>query len=542
MSDAFGLAPLSTSRTNLRHFHFSPILRRLKPYDEEHEEGLNFRDNDLSRQELLAIFPFPNLNPELVNRLLKVLHARRVDGTIDIRLDEELLEFVIVFPEAQDVALEWLRAQYPVDEDEAILARFKREEAPRQQEHPSALMERGQRLGLFKTQDASQKEDPDYYGPQSGQYYAQVSENQDDVFGRSELDRIRAENEAKAEEEDRKMQERVDQSMIEAKAKAAEAQAKAGEQPTALAERQDQSVELADGRVVRPPNEFEKWVIRAQERASSGITLDSPEVVNMSSTQRILPSLLFVLASCVGLYYFAQYWQPPRRTERMFPNVSMSVATCGGILAANAAIFVLWRFPPAWRLFNKWMLVSPVYPHFASMLGNIFSHITFRHFSINMLSLFIFGPSLHEDIGRANFLAIYLASGLLGSLFSLSSFVARGILYTTSNGASGCTWGITTAYLWLHKDDKFSFIFVPEQYQQSTLAEGWMLLLALVVFDTVQGIRKVGIDVVAHWTGMAVGLVTSTLWKAEHGDELNRGNKPSLLANTIDEIKSRLQK
>lgn len=525
----------SFATTQLSSFSTSCILQRLKPYDEIHEEGLNFRNEPLNERELFTILGSERPGPGLANRLLKVLHARRVDGTLDIPLDDELVDVLVEYPDAERAALDWLRAKYPVDEDQAILDRFKREEHPREQEPPSALMARGQRLGLFKTQDQSTGEDPEYYGPQSGQYYARLSEREEDVFGRSELDRIRARNEAEAEEEERKMQERIEKSMKEAEVKAIQ-------KSQALAARPEQGLEMSEnGKEVRPPNEFEKWVLRAREKAQSKLTLDSPEVANMTSAQRIVPSLLFVLACCGGLYLFTEYWEPPRRSERMMPNTSLAMATCIGILGINAAVFLAWKFPPALKLLNSYFIVVPAYPRALSMLCNVFSQHATTHLLANMFGLFVFGPSLHEDIGRANFIAIYLASGLLGSIVSLSSCVFRGILVSSSLGASGSVWGITAAYMWLRRDDKFGFIFIPKQYQHQFEAKGWMFLVGFVIVDTVAGLRKKTIDLAAHLTGMCVGVISSALWEA-NGGRPNSQSRPSWSRALIDDITGGAQK
>lgn len=538
----WSLKQLSPSQRSC--FSTSSIFQRLKPYPEEGESGLTFRKEHLSIDELAIVFPdisistgpsaevidarrgedtLTELDLEDYNRLLRVLHARRVDGTIDLPITDPALLYILeTFPDSQEAALAWLRHTYPVDEDEAILARFRREEAPREQENPSALTERGQRMGLLRMQDASAE---DYYGPQSGAYYAELSEKgNDDVFGRSQLERIRKENEAKFAEEERIFEERVDESLrvAEAKAEAARAEKlkKTENKNTALEKQTGKDLELADTeREIRPPNSFEKWVIKAQDRAVSRLTLESPEIVNMTLFQRLFPSFAFVLVGCIAVYLYAQTWEAPRRSDRWLPDMSLALATCTGLLAANFAIFLLWRFPPARGWLNRYFIVSPAWPYATSCLGNTFSHWSFRHLSMNMLSLFIFGPALHEEIGRGNFIGIYLAAGMVGSFFSLSSFALRGILYTTSQGASGSIWGIMGAYLWLHKDDNFSFIFIPKEYQNSVLASGWMILVPLVILDLVSGIRAKTIDVVAHQAGLAVGIVTSQLWKNEHGHE-----------------------
>lgn len=59
---------------------------------------------------------------------------------------------------------------------------------------------------------------------------------------------------------------------------------------------------------------------------------------------------------------------------------------------------------------------------------------------------------VHDDIGRGNFLAIYLSSGVLGSFLSLSSFVLRNQFYTSSLGASGAIAGILAAWCTINSE------------------------------------------------------------------------------------------
>lgn len=424
-----------------RTFSTSPCAARLKPYDEFNEQGLTFRKEPLNADELLTIYGPTDLDADIANRILRVLHARRVDGTLDIPFDHAVTAAFEQNESITDAALEWLRASYPIDEEDAILRRFMREEAPREQEHPSALVERGQRYGLYKTQDETQASDPkfqarkgqrevskaetkqetgEYYGPQSGSYYAQLSEDQSDPSGQSRLAKIRARNLAREEQEEREYEERVEKSM-------AEAEAKATERSRALEARKEQGLEVSDGAAeVRPPNEFEKWIIKSRTRAASNLTLDSPGVKNLTTAGRLLPALLFVASGLTLLYWYTQYWQPPRRSDRWLPNQSLAYATCIGIAGMNLLVFLLWRFPPMLRIMNRYFIVTPGYPYTFSLFGNIFSHISFNHLFWNMLSLAIFGPTLHEEIGRANFLAIYIGAGLFGSLLSFSSYVLRG--------------------------------------------------------------------------------------------------------------------
>lgn len=116
------------------------------------------------------------ISPKLGNRVLALLHSRRLSGTLDINLPAEVTRTV---PQSQiDKALEWLRANYPVDEDACIMQRIEREELEDEEKYN--------------------------YHPQSGSYGAQLGE-QNDAYGRSVFQKMREKNEKQYfEEEERK--------------------------------------------------------------------------------------------------------------------------------------------------------------------------------------------------------------------------------------------------------------------------------------------------------------------------------------------------
>jgi len=425
---AFGLRPFSTSK--LSSFRQSVIAQKLQAYvpekNADQEQGLALPNGDFAGDGLRTVFGDAIPPPRFANRLLRVLHGRRVDGTLDLPLPADMKQQLRRYPQAFDDGLQWLRQAHPMDEDAAILARIEREEAAQEQENPSELIQ--------------QAEDIKLYAPQSGRYKAELSEQEGDVFGRSELDKIRERNIAEAEREEEELQAQINRIQGEVK----EAQTKA------LAARPESGIEAVQE--VRPPNEFEKWKLRARNRAQSKLTLESAEVVNQTLSGRLLPSFLFVALVCVVSYFYAQFWVPPKRSDRIFPDVSLSFATVGALVAVNVGILALWYFPPMWKLFNRYLVVTPGKPTPLSMLGNIFSHQSPKHLLFNMAGLLVFGLSLHEDVGRGTFLAIYLASGACGSFFSLSSFAIRRLLYTSSLGASGSIWGVVAAYCWIHAE------------------------------------------------------------------------------------------
>lgn len=466
------------------------ILRPRKddPQDEQEEKGLAFMDRELSLHELSHIFGRRRPPAAKANQLLRILHGRRNDGTLDLPLSPNMRVLLQQYPSAFDQSLSWLRENYEVDEDTAILERLDREAAA-EEYSPSELKQRGQDLGL--------------YHPQSGKYQAELSDSgrEGDVWGKSALESIRAENEAKAAEEEEELQKQIDEIMA----------TKQLEQETknkSLTERPDQSLQTAEE--IRAPNEFEKWILRAKNKAGSKIEMDDVEAV--SFTQRVLPSAVFVALIGIGCYLYAQYWTPPRRADRLAPNISLTYATVLTIAGLNLLIFTAWRFPPAWSLLTKYFVMTPGYPRALSMVGSTFSHQTWWHLFNNMLGLFILGTSLHEDVGRGTFLAIWLASGVCGSLASLSFHAARRSFVTSSLGASGSVCGTVAALCWLHADKRFSLIFLPDEWKDTFSIRGWMVVVALMLWEGYSLFRPLKkIDHAGHLGGMFVGLLSAQM-------------------------------
>ncbi|KAJ9613150.1 hypothetical protein H2200_003091 [Cladophialophora chaetospira] len=514
------------SQLGLEPFRQSAIKQKLKPYGSvnQPERGLSFQDTELSDEQIVSIFGQDAPSVEFGNRILRVLHGRRTDGTLDLPLPEDIEADLQENPSVVEDGLSFLRHAYPLDEDEAILRRIAREEDPREKEHPSVLMQRGQDLGLYKAVPASQEP---YYGPQSGFYQSELSEKEGDPYGKSELDRIRAENDAKREKEEAELQVQIDAEM-------AKAQQLHDDRSRAIAQRPEQGLETA--KELRPPNSFERWVLKARNRAQTKLTLESPEIANMSAFRRLFPSLLLAASLSVGCYFYAQTWTRPKQSDRLFPDVSLSSATIGALVAINVAIWVLWKVPSYWAVLNKYFLFVPAYPYAFSNLGNLFSHQSFYHLSMNMLALGIFGLPLHEEIGRGNFLAIYLASGLIGGFASFARHVVQRNMLTTVLGASGCVYGVISAYLALHMDDRFTLFFMPDKYMDSLSISGSTILFlfgASQAFGIVAPLGKY--DYVDHFVGMIVGFF-SVRWWQDNGRKTEKPDKKLRLGSWWDPL------
>jgi rhomboid-like protein len=475
------------------------------------EQGLSFQSGNLSSREISAIFGQHAPPTAVTNQLLRVLHGRRIDGTLDLPLPKGFDAVLRKYPNVFEDGLQWLREKHPIDEDDAIIRRIEREEAKQEKQNPSDLMRRGEELGLYK--------------PQSGNYQAPLSEREGDVFGVSQIEKRQAENIKKAEREEEELQQEINNIQEEM-------QEKLGQ----LAIRPENSLETSDG--IRPPNSYEKWRLRKRLDASSKLTLE--DLPQQGPWRRLLPSFFFVAVVTGLCYLYAVTWIPPKRSERMFPNVGLAAATVGGIIATNLFIFMLWKFPPAWRLLNKYMITIPGMPVPLSFLGNIFSHQTPKHIGVNMLWLLVLGPSLHEDIGRGNFLTLWVAGGVVGSFVSASSYVFRGILSTSHLGASGAVSAMLAGYFILHAEDRRHFFLMPEEWQETFSFTGMQFLICLLLWEAAQFIRvrRFGrpetTDFAAHFGGYVVGVLSG--WWLRQDKERDQERRSKKNRTWIDDL------
>lgn len=90
--------------------------------------------------------------------------------------------------------------------------------------------------------------------------------------------------------------------------------------------------------------------------------------------------------------------------------------------------------------------MSAGHPIALSMLGSIFSHQLGYHLFLNGFILFLAGPTVCEEIGRGNFIALFIISGLGANLLSLWYNVLTKNFLMASLGMSGAGMGLIAAY------------------------------------------------------------------------------------------------
>ncbi len=124
------------------------------------------------------------------------------------------------------------------------------------------------------------------------------------------------------------------------------------------------------------------------------------------------------------------------------------------------------------------------------LLSAMFLHVNLIHLFFNSYALFIYGPIVEKIFGRMRFIAIYIVSGFIGTLFSylFNPYPAA--------GASGAIFGLMGSILYLrqHRKDFFQRMFGPG-------------LIMIIIINLMYGVTQPGIDNWGHMGGLAGGFV-----------------------------------
>jgi rhomboid-like protein len=465
------LSPLSAFKTlnPIRTYATSRIITEYEdlPKDYTDEHGLKFRNKPLSQAEVLEVFG-PGIDAATANRVLRVLHGRRVAGTLD---EPSTMSLGSAFEqELKEKALAWLRSRIPVDEQDSA-GKYAEEELARMEQEMIADSER---IGIYK--------------PNAGDPRLKTRQ---ELYGESGLDAIRVASEAKLDEKDKK---------VEGMDQAAEVHYNTG-----TLELTNSRGELVNERgvVLRRPGQNPKLKYY-EERSRVLPSQPAP----MPTMKRLLLPAILVLATIGISVLLASVYVPPSHTARLWKDMPPAAATIISIIIANSIVFCAWRVPPAWRTLNKYFIVAPGYPFSFSMIGNFFSHQQIKHFATNMVLLWFAGTRLHDEIGRGNFMAVYMTSGVLASFTSLAYFTATSNFVITSLGASGAIAGVLATYLWLNRDHQFKLLGLPPDPYNGI--HGWAILALIVGYEVLgayRGFAKIGqLDRWSHLGGYVAGI------------------------------------
>ena len=117
----------------------------------------------------------------------------------------------------------------------------------------------------------------------------------------------------------------------------------------------------------------------------------------------------------------------------MTPWVTRLIFANGGMFLITLVLPGVWQalvFVPFLVLGRPWTVITYMFLH-----GGLF------HLFFNMLALYFFGPRLEARLGSRHFLALYIASGIMGALLSFF-FTPRAAIV----GASGAVFGVLLGF------------------------------------------------------------------------------------------------
>ena len=164
------------------------------------------------------------------------------------------------------------------------------------------------------------------------------------------------------------------------------------------------------------------------------------------------------------------------------------------IIGVTALVYLLQLVPGS--VVSQALFYAPILTEFQPwrMLTSLFVHSqsSFLHILFNMYSLYIFGRILEQLLGRWRFLALYLISGLGGSVAVLLLMDPR----TAVVGASGAIFGLLGAF----------FVI------QRRLGGNNLQLVIVIGLNLVIGFVVPGIAWQAHIGGLVVGALVALVF------------------------------
>lgn len=173
------------------------------------------------------------------------------------------------------------------------------------------------------------------------------------------------------------------------------------------------------------------------------------------------------------------------------------------LLAVNAVVLLLQETLITSPRVTEWLSFDPetAFRRPWTFFTYQFLHGGLLHLLANSLGLFIFGPSVEQQLGSSRFLLYYLYCGLGGAVLSLllSAVMPIGPFI----GASGAVLGLAVAFARFNPDATLVLFPIPVPIKARSLV--W-IFAALAVFGALAGGND-GIAHIAHLGGLAFGLL-----------------------------------
>ncbi|KAI8149999.1 hypothetical protein BJV82DRAFT_585427 [Fennellomyces sp. T-0311] len=134
------------------------------------------------------------------------------------------------------------------------------------------------------------------------------------------------------------------------------------------------------------------------------------------------------------------------------------------LIGINVAVFGCWQIPRMVPFMTKWFTHNPASRKSSiTLITSCFSHQEIFHLMLNMMGLYSFGMVIHHHMGREQFVASYLATGIGANVAShvLSLATRRYRPIMPSLGASGAIYGLLSGTAYLYPNSSVSLVFLP---------------------------------------------------------------------------------
>lgn len=198
------------------------------------------------------------------------------------------------------------------------------------------------------------------------------------------------------------------------------------------------------------------------------------------------------------------------------------------IVTLNAIVFLGWRIRRLQGFMTKYFTSTPYKINLAPMILSTFSHQHWFHLFCNMYVLWSFADPIIERLGKHQFLAVYLSSGVISTW---SSYVVRLLsrVNVASLGASGAVMALIGFLCLDSPDSRLCIVFLP--FINFSAKSG---LCGIIAFDLLGLIRRwTTIDHAAHLGGVFFGISY-----AVYGRQIYR-NMCQLVDDTARKIQGR---
>lgn len=163
------------------------------------------------------------------------------------------------------------------------------------------------------------------------------------------------------------------------------------------------------------------------------------------------------------------------------------------LIGINVLVFVLMMFFGQYdNMINRFCTYGPFirFGEYYRLLTGIFLHANIFHLLFNMYALYVIGSQIESFMGKGKYIIIYLFSGLVGSLLSITLNNAPSV------GASGAIFGLMGCLLY--------FGYYYRVYLGNVLKSQ---IIPLLLFNLVFGFIVTGIDNFAHIGGLIGGIL-----------------------------------